>query len=494
MSNKPILILQMQRMGDLVLSFPLMELLRKRYPGHDLKVVGERVFFEPLKHLSPPAEFISYEQTGGLRNEKFHMVINLGHRHEAAALAGAVKSDITLGQRLDAKGRLFIDGNWHLYRASLTHNNRYNLYHWSDLNTLDVAPPHFSSPASFPPPRSLAGASTLKRGRIGLFLGASEESKHPPVTFWTDLANRLLHAGYKPVLLGGSAEKGLGSAVALKLNAPALNLCSHFSLQELTHFLKELALLVVPDTGPMHVATRTGTPVLNLSMGSVNAWETGPATPGHYVARARLSCSGCWQCTRDRLYCHDNMRPENVAALIQHMLSGNMDKGLPPPADNNLEVFRTGRKNHGLYTLTALAPASDLEETARPDVQDVQDAQGESLEQRQALSLFWQDWFGSCFGMFPDEIRQRAWKNLEARHPSGVTKLRTSAASLAAELSRMFKTDPTMLLQANDYWRQAPPLLHPFTGYAQMYIQNALGSREAFSHTLSLAERLAEGT
>ncbi len=52
--KRPILILQMQRMGDLILSYPLMIWLTRRYPGHPIFVAAEETFYKPLMPLSRP--------------------------------------------------------------------------------------------------------------------------------------------------------------------------------------------------------------------------------------------------------------------------------------------------------------------------------------------------------------------------------------------------------------------------------------------------------
>ncbi|MDL2316594.1 glycosyltransferase family 9 protein, partial [Desulfovibrio sp. OttesenSCG-928-A18] len=332
MNHAPILILQMQRMGDLVLSFPLMGWLGARFPGHPLWVIGERHFFEPLMPLSPPATYFSYDrlpalpdrfgqaeqrysagegrqnpqargEAGGqfekLRQIRFHAIINLSHRAQAAALAGALRSDALIGPWMNADGDLFINGDWQLYRASLTANNRYNRYHWADLNALDIIPPSIMQRTLWPKPRTNAAPGRARPSRVGLFLGASEAAKHPDAAFWSELARLLLQAGLRPVLLGGEAERGLGHAVALNLGSPALNLCGNFTISELARFIAELDLFVCPDTGPMHVAVWSATPTLNLSMGPVSPWETGPSAPGHHVLRAALPCAGCWTCTAE---------------------------------------------------------------------------------------------------------------------------------------------------------------------------------------------------
>ena len=77
--------------------------------------------------------------------------------------------------------------------------------------------------------------------------------------------------------------------------------------------LRGLDLCITPDTGPMHLADWLGVPVLTLSMGPVHARETGPTAPGQWVLRAAMSCVGCWQCRRSKLYCKQAFSPASVA-------------------------------------------------------------------------------------------------------------------------------------------------------------------------------------
>ncbi|MDR2669193.1 MAG: glycosyltransferase family 9 protein, partial [Desulfovibrio sp.] len=231
MNEAPILVLQMQRMGDLVLSFPLLAGLGRMFPGHPLIVLGEKAFFEPLLPLSPTAVYFEYEAAAQLERQRYHLVVNLSHRPEAAALAGRLQSERSLGPRSDGAGRLYIDGNWQLYRASLTHNNYYNMYHWADLHGLDVFP---AQTTPRPCGRSARVFVEGKEGaRIGLFLGASEAAKRPDAAFWVGLCRRLLEFGHKPVLLGGAAEQELGRDVAARLHAHALDLTGRFSVRAL---------------------------------------------------------------------------------------------------------------------------------------------------------------------------------------------------------------------------------------------------------------------
>lgn len=478
MNNAPILILQMQRMGDLVLSFPLLGWLGKAFPNHPLWVVGEPLFFEPLMSLSPSVTYFSYDRLPDLTRVAFHAVLNLSHRQEAAALAASLRCDALIGPWLDANGSLFINGDWQLYRASLTHNNRYNRYHWADLNALDIIPPALMLRTDWPRPHRPAGTGARPEGaRIGLFLGASEPEKHPDASFWANLARRLLTRGHKPVLLGGQAEAPMGKRVAGMLKSPALNLCGRFSVGELAHFLSELDLFITPDTGPMHIAVWLGTPTLNISMGPVNPFETGPTAPGHHVLRPLLECAGCWRCTEQTVRCREATTAKATAAMAEYLLAGKTESARArlDGRVHGMELLLSGREGHGLHRLTAQAP---------------QPQKGFAL--RRDIALFWQAWFAEAFGRFTAREGAAARAALKEQHPQTAQAIGEGAAAFALALARTFRESPAALHTAPDFWEQAPSLLRPFSGYAHMAIQNAGGNKAAFTRVLALAESLAE--
>lgn len=85
--KRPILILQMQRMGDTILAFPLVLWLARRHPGHPIWVVAERVFYEMLMPVSPAVTYFPWEGAERLKREHFLLCLNLSHRPEAAGLA-----------------------------------------------------------------------------------------------------------------------------------------------------------------------------------------------------------------------------------------------------------------------------------------------------------------------------------------------------------------------------------------------------------------------
>lgn len=128
----------------------------------------------------------------------------------------------------------------------------------------------------------------------------------------------------------------------------------------------------------MHVGAWGGTLTLNLSMGPVNAWETAPFPPGHFVLRSTASCVGCWRCTRnpESPPCRELFRPARIAFLAHCLLSGRHEQF---PRLSGLELLRTRRAaSSGLFELEKLSGRS-----------------GEDFPRnaRAALDHFWHEWF-----------------------------------------------------------------------------------------------------
>lgn len=72
--------------------------------------------------------------------------------------------------------------------------------------------------------------------------------------------------GMRVVLTGGPSaiEKGYGEAITRHMHHQALNLIGRTSLKELLALLARAEVVLAPDSGPAHLATAVGTPVIGL--------------------------------------------------------------------------------------------------------------------------------------------------------------------------------------------------------------------------------------
>lgn len=103
---------------------------------------------------------------------------------------------------------------------------------------------------------------------------------------YTALVNTL-HDEYaaRIVLTGGptDTERDYGRRIESGANTPVHNLIGRTSLKQLLAILARADLLICPDSGPAHMATAVGTPVVGLYATS-NRHRTGPYLSQHLVA------------------------------------------------------------------------------------------------------------------------------------------------------------------------------------------------------------------
>ncbi|GAB6036400.1 glycosyltransferase family 9 protein [Fundidesulfovibrio butyratiphilus] len=503
----PALVLQMQRMGDIVLSFPLFLWLARHSPARPVWVVAEPVFYEELKGLSPSVVYIPWTATEHLESRPYALIVNLSHRREAAQLAGRLDAPRKIGPVIEPDGTLRVRGTGQLYRTSLSHNNRYNRFHWAELNALDCTDPGVYAATRFDSPRW----PDRREKSVGLFLGASQESKRPDVSFSADLVFELERRGLKVALFGGPADVELGRAVEQATRGRPVNLCGRLSLRQFMAAGQTLDLLVTPDTGPMHVAAWSGLATLNLSMGPVSPWETGPFPAGHFVLRAAMSCLGCWRCRFDAPRCRERFRPRDVAYLVWRLLATGGDAArLTAPKGTRL--FRTARTPDGLYDLERIgsprvdeilwdrggAPKSGspsgsrIERTPRPGPDAaLAPTSGATAplwpgSAGDVLGEFWRSVFAAHFRLVPGDRPSLAWAGLVRTHPRLALALARHLADLARRVSLARAASPVD--PGQDFWLGAAPLVRPLAGFMHMRAQNADLTPKAWTEALGLLE------
>lgn len=314
--------------------------------------------------------------------------------------------------------------------------------------------------------------------RVGIFVGASELNKRPSPQFFGQLAAALLRKGLRPFFLGGPDDVALGREAQRASAIGGIgNLCGKHSVAELSEVLRSLALCITPDTGPMHLAAWVGTPVLNLSLGSVNAFETGPRLPGHHVLRPRMSCAGCWQCVKEgggeasAARCHDKFHAGRVA-LVAHTLLHSPAR-LASLRLPGLSLSRTTRDARGLYTLEPVLP--------------------EAPSHRMLLAHFWREWFWARQSTAqPMQPLEAAATLVHTQAPHLAHRIARSLPQFGKELARQLARQSAQPLARPNlheplpatFWQSLPPLLRPFSGHMELYLQNAEYSPAALEKML----------
>lgn len=208
--------------------------------------------------------------------------------------------------------------------------SRYNVPQRYSL-ALEQEPPALDRlrPKIYPTPEELAWAdkmlssawpdrseaSDAAKPLVALHPYAAHPDKTWPLERWKDLLERIKAAGWDFFAIG--LGQGLGT------DHPA-DFTGQTELREVCALLARADLLITGDSGPMHLASAVGCPVLAMFGPTTRAWGFYPFGPRDRVLEVPLKCRPCSLHGRHRcrrgLKCLMDISPEQVLKNAQDML------------------------------------------------------------------------------------------------------------------------------------------------------------------------------
>ena len=320
-----ILVLQLARFGDLFQTWPTLKALQRQHPDSEVHVLVRERFHSALDgcagitvhHFSTaqilePIFTVEDLETAHARLVEnlsslgqFDLVINLSFSPMSSYLADylAIEGTEIRGYTRTADGHLAIADDTSAYfyaQVGVGRSNRYHLTHiFAAVAGVDLQSDDFNSNA----------VAAENRHGIVVHLGASQLEKSFAPEDWVRVLKPLGESFCETVFLIGSVnERALSETVAREIESTlVVNQVGKTQWPQTRELIAHAKLLIGADSAPIHLATLTNTPTLNLSSATVNYWETGPLAQGSRVLY------------RDRLF---DLPPQHVYEEALAMLAG----------------------------------------------------------------------------------------------------------------------------------------------------------------------------
>lgn len=153
---------------------------------------------------------------------------------------------------------------------------------------------------------------------VGLHPGSKDKFKQWPPSHFVTLASRLKdHLGCQIVVTGNKEEAALVHSIASKIEG-AIPITGTLSLSDLAALMKKMALFISNDTGPMHIACATKTPVVALFC-PTDSDLCGP----YFVSKARIiqKKPTCMPCLKKKCLDPFCLRQISVEEVFQHAVT-----------------------------------------------------------------------------------------------------------------------------------------------------------------------------
>lgn len=297
--------------GDTLLTFPAFHVLRRRFPGTELTVVGNRPALE-LGRLSGlldqaaafgadwVADLFGEEPTPDLRERLRRFDLGMVWLHDSGsaddlasrlARAGMSRTFAAVSFPAPGTGQHLAD---HL-RDTLPGRET-----GRDLDEGKVDPsPETSSPFGLHLP---AASPPTRTSRVVLHPGAGGRRKRWAAERFAEVARRFHRRGFDVALTRGAADEDAVTATQRALGDSPVRVLADLPLVELASHLAAATVFIGNDSGVTHLAAMLGVPTVAL-FGPYDPAYWAPIGPRVAVVDAGPSCphrsdprEGCRQC------------------------------------------------------------------------------------------------------------------------------------------------------------------------------------------------------
>lgn len=321
-----ILVVRTDRIGDVVLSTPVLTALRQRYPAAFIAMLV-RPYTQDVVSGHPHLDEVILDEPEGehagaagfwrlvreLRRRRFDGILLLHPTLRLAGLAWLAGIPLRIGTGYRAYSPLF---NHRIYQ-----HRKKSGRHELDLN-LDLAAAIDAPSGEVQFHLHVPGEAEARVRRLLLERGAAATRPlvilHPgsggsaldwPLTGFARLASRLLDAGEVSVAVTGSrAEKSLVDALCSQAPSSLIRLDGELTIKELLALYRQAAVTVANSTGPLHLAVAAGCRVVGLycplgacaperwgPYGQLDAVLQPPLPPCEKCSPARCQHPGCME-------------------------------------------------------------------------------------------------------------------------------------------------------------------------------------------------------
>jgi predicted lipopolysaccharide heptosyltransferase III len=347
-----ILLVRLRLIGDVVFTTPIIRALRRRHPNAHLAYVVEPAA-APILHRNPHLDevIVVPRRTGAwrllddcalaarLRRERFDIAIDLHGGPRAAWLTRASGAPMRIGYAMPGRSWIYT----HRVRRSPDLFPRHSVVNQWDLLTplgIDACTPE-QDPVEMAEDAAIAERVSRRLEAAGIHgdqrlvvvhVSAGNEFRRWPEESFSSMIAAVAQAdpSRRIIVVSGpsdaEAARRVADAARSRLSTPeSLPPLLDWDLGELRALIARAAVYIGGDSGPLHLASTTSTPIVAL---------LGPTLPersrpwrdqrlrAEIVDAGPLPCRPCDQrrCIPGDFRCLTRIGPEQVAAAVERVL------------------------------------------------------------------------------------------------------------------------------------------------------------------------------
>ena len=319
-----ILFITLSNIGDCILTLPVLDFLREKYPQAKITCLVAPRPQEIFTNNPAVAEVIIFDKHAKLidkikmfftlSKENFDIVVDLRNSFFGAFL-------------LVRKRRLFSGGTLRRIPAKIKHMREKHLF-WANLSeysgknkkyqSLNVTSWDIDYINSILSRQNLVNNAKL----IVIAPGSRSLIKLWDKQNFSQLILQLIKEGNQIVLVGDPLDQPICDYLWQACGEKIINLCAKTSLTQLAALLKKAQLLITNDSAVMHLASYLNVPVVAI-FGPTDEKKYGPWSQSCAVVKKDIFCRPCEkaQCRFGNLKCLTSIKPADVLSQVKFILA-----------------------------------------------------------------------------------------------------------------------------------------------------------------------------
>lgn len=288
---RSVVVLKLSALGDVCHTLPVVRTLQRAWPqAHFTWIIGraEAGFLERIQDI----EFVAFDKRAGvagyravraaLRDRRIDLLLHMQFAWRASLVAATLRAPIKLGY--DRERALDLQWLFTTDRIAPAPHEHVMDALFGFARRLGVEQREYRWDIPLPEDARQYAVRHIPDGRPALIISpcSSHVLRNWHAAGYAAVGDHAAgNLGLRVLICGGrtALEQRMGAEIAACMRAPCTNLIGQDTLLEFYATLARARVLVTPDSGPAHMATSLGVPVVGLYA------ATNPARSGPYFSR-----------------------------------------------------------------------------------------------------------------------------------------------------------------------------------------------------------------
>jgi len=339
-SLKSILIIRLSAMGDVILTTPLLRILKTQLPGVQIDFLVKQKYVSLIKTNPNIHHVFAFRSISGLieyrdfirklRSTRYDVLVDLQVSLRSRLLSLFIKNRKTIRYK-PARWKRFL--LVHLHRDMYKDSQPVSLRYIDSVCPLGVkddgrgAELFMDVKAASVVMKRLAGLGLVQTDKVVVMApGAGRATKRWPEKFYAEVGNFFNNKGFRVILAGGMDDRRVCTSIADAMDTFPWNFAGEFSLQETAGLLTVSDLIISNDTGLMHMGAAFGKRIVALFGPTTCHLGFTPFRTLSTVVERALSCRPCSyhgtdKCPKGHFRCMNEISSKDVIRAAENLLT-----------------------------------------------------------------------------------------------------------------------------------------------------------------------------